>query len=163
MSLLFLYSGRTKKNDPSSDEHAAFLPVSTQNMAQHNMSPYHDYRWSGDSGQGTERSSTAVSRDISPTDPHRFAKHEDDVDGDEEGVAMSMPVPQGHIRFRIKVVDKFLSKRIPGLFSARLLKAIEVAYEVVDRTILILGFIALTSGGVTYTGIFVSGLASSLT
>ncbi|KAI9877743.1 MAG: hypothetical protein M1823_007056, partial [Watsoniomyces obsoletus] len=55
MSLLFLYSGRTEKSAPSSCEHAAFLPISTDNMTQHNMSPYHDHRWSGDSGQGTER------------------------------------------------------------------------------------------------------------
>lgn len=154
MSLLFLYSGRTKKSELQTNEHAAFLPISTENIGQHNMSPYHDYRWSGDSGQGTERSS----RDISPTDPHRYSKPETELDDDddEEGVPMPMPSPQRPSRFRIRVVDKFLSARVPGLFSAKLLKTVEVAYEVVDRTILILGFIALLTGGVTYAGMFVS-------
>ena len=155
VSLLFLYSGRTKRSQAQSNEHAAFLPTSTENMAQHNMSPYHHYRWSGDSGQGTERSS----RDISPTDPNRFSKPEaepEDDDDDEEGVPMPLPSPQRPSRFRIRVVDRFLSARVPGLLSSKLLKAIEIAYEVVDRSILILGFIALTSGGVTYAGIFVS-------
>jgi hypothetical protein len=166
MSLLFLYSGRTKTGSLRSSEHAAFLPVSTENMMQHDMSPYHDYRWSGDSGQGTERSSSQTSRDISPTDPQRYVKPEpqpDDDDDDEEGLPMPMPTPQRSSFFRVRVVDKFLSKRVPGLFSARLLKVIEAAYAVIDRTILVLGFIALTTGGVTYTGIFVSSSASSPT
>jgi hypothetical protein len=33
---------------------------------------------------------------------------------------------------------------------------IEIIYQVIDRTSLILGFIALTTGGVTYAGMFVS-------
>jgi hypothetical protein len=166
MSLLFLYSGRSKKPDTSAIERAAFLPVSSANMAQHNGStPYrHAYRWSGDSGSPTGRSSTTLNspRDISPTDLYRLHKELDDdnetVD-DEEGLPMPMPVQTApsQSRFRIKAVDAFLSRRVPGLFSQRLLKAAEVVYEVIDRTILILGWIALISGGVTLAGWMVSG------
>ena len=158
MSLLFTYSGQ--RQNTSSGERAAFLPMSITNMAQHNMAPYSDHRWSGDSGQGTEYSS----RDISPNESHRYTKPEGDTEGDSddgEDVAMPMPQTEPHRAswFRIQKVDDFLSQRVPGLLSHKLRKFVEVAYEVVDRTILILGFIALTTGGVTYFGIMVSAVA----
>lgn len=169
MSLLFTYSGRGKRANSANDEHAAFLPVA--NMPEHGMRPYSDYRWSGDSGQGTERSSVSNSRDISPTDPNRrdafddFEKPEplpaDDDDDDEEDRLATEPhaLPQspGSRWFRIRRVDTFLSARVPNLLSAKFLRLTEVVYDVIDRTILLLGFIALVSGGVTFAGIFVSG------
>lgn len=155
MSLLFTYSG--KRQDTSSGERSAFLPMSITNMAQHNMAPYSDHRWSGDSGQGTEYSS----RDISPNESHRYTKPEGDTDRDsDDGEDVAMPMPQTEPRragwFRIQKVDEFLSQRVPGLLSHKLRKVIEHVYEIVDRTILILGFVALTTGGVTYFGIMVS-------
>jgi hypothetical protein len=171
MSLLFLYSGRTNKADASALERAAFLPVSTANMAQHDVAtPYrHAYRWSGDSGSPTGRSSTTLNspRDVSPNDLYRLSKEvdgDDDMTDDEEGLPMPMPSQPAttRSRFRIKALDAFLSKRVPGLFSEKLLKGIEIAYEVVDRTILILGWIALMTGGVTLAGWMVSGAEPSL-
>ncbi len=170
MSLLFLYTGRTRKVEPQGEETTRFLPVSMENMVGFTdspVSPYHDYRWAGDTARNAERSfsgTTQNSRDISPDNDHRFPKEQPprtDADGDneeeeEDGLPMPMPAPQRRSLFRVKRIDSFLTKRVPGLFSARLLKAAEVMYEVFDRTILILGFIALVSGGVTYFGIFVS-------
>jgi hypothetical protein len=171
MSLLFTYSGRGKGTSNASAEQAAFLPVSVENMSQHNVRPYTDYRWSGDSGQGTERSSTLNSRDISPTDPNRrdtfdeFEKPEpqpadtDDGDDDEDEVAAgshhSSQSPRSRW-LRISRVDSFLSARVPNLLSAKILRVVKVVYDMIDKTILVLGFIALVSGGVTYAGIFVS-------
>jgi hypothetical protein len=43
---------------------------------------------------------------------------------------------------------------MPGMLSTKIWRAGQVAYEIIDRTILILGFIALTTGGVTYAGMF---------
>lgn len=171
MSLLFLYSGRTKKASSMPSERAAFLPMSTENMAEHNRhSSYHDYRWSADSGSPTSRSSVTLNspRDISPSNLYRLSKEldrDEDVD-DEEGLPMPLPravteAAPRRSRFRIKAVDTFLSKKVPGLFSQRLVKVAELGYEVVDRTILILGYIALMSGGVTYAGWMVSCLARS--
>jgi hypothetical protein len=162
MSLLFLYSGRSEKKTPAQGERAAFLPVSpTETMVNQPMSAYHDYRWSGDSGQGTERSSTQSSRDASPTNAHRYVKPEPqpDDDDEEDGLPMpmpSLPSPPRASLFRIRIVDTFLTRRVPGLMSTKILRSLEVAYEVIDRTILILGFVALMTGGVTYAGIFVS-------
>ena len=153
MSLLFLYSGHGKQPESQSNEHAAFLSKTRPNMVQYNMAHYHNYRWSGDSGQGTERSS----RDVSPDGLQRFSKPETEDDGgDEEDIPASLPTSSQPTRFRIRIVDKFLSARVTGLFSVKLLRITEIAYEVVNRTILILGFVALLSGGAVYAGIFVS-------
>jgi hypothetical protein len=166
MSLLFLYSGRTKKTELTSSETAAFLPMSAANMAQHNhVLSYHDYRWSADSGSPTSRSSATLNspRDISPSNMYRLSKElerDEDVD-DEEGLSMPLPtvIPEttpSHSRFRVKFVDTFLSAKVPGLFSKRLIRAAEIGYEVVDRTILLLGYVALMTGVVTFAGWMVS-------
>ena len=153
LSLLFLCSGRRKEPEAESNEDKTFPPVSSANMAWRNMAPYPEYRWSGDSGQGTERSS----RDVSPNEIQRFLKPEaEDDEEDEEGTSASLPPPLKPSRFRIRVIDIFLSARVPSLLSAKLLRTTEIAYEVVDRTILILGFAELLSGGAVYAGIFVS-------
>jgi hypothetical protein len=158
MGLLSLYSGRSKQTPAPVHERVGFLPVSIESMAQHiqthHAAGYSTYRWSGDSGQGTERSSFHQSRDISPTDPSRYAKPEaedDDDDDDKEDDS----VPQGRGFLRNTFADRYLSRRISGLLAQRLQRGLETVYEVIDRTILVLGFIAVTTGGVTYAGIFV--------
>ena len=163
MSLLFTYSRRGKQPVVSAGERAAFLPISVENMAHHNMPPYTDCRWSGDSGQGTERSSTLNSRDGSPTGPYQrdtfddFEKPEPEPEDDDDGDVPDTARPQSSRTawLRINVIDKYLSARVPNLLSAKIMRIIKIVYEIVDRTILILGFIALTTGGVTYAGIFV--------
>lgn len=165
MSLLFHYSGRGKQTGTSTSERQAFLPISTANMAQHNGTPYTDHRWSGDSGQGSEASTALNSRDASPTKLLRrgtddsFEKPEPEPQ-DEDDERDEVRLPSRHRSrtawLRINVIDKYLSSRVPNLLSANILRVIEIVYEVIDRTILILGFIALTTGGVTYAGIFVS-------
>lgn len=169
MGLLFTYSGRGKRTSGATAERATFLPMSVENMSQHSVRPYTDYRWSGDSGQGTERSSTLNSRDNSPTDRNRrdtfddFEKPEplpaDDDDEEEDNVTagslQSSQSPRSRW-FRIGRLDSFLSARVPNLLSTKVLRVAQLAYDVIDKAILILGFIALASGGVTYAGIFVS-------
>lgn len=171
MSLLFMYTGRAKPKIPRASETARFLPISTENMAGFTaspVSPYHDYRWSGEIAHGAERSfsgTTQNSRDISPTDAHRFPKEEparSDVESEDgEGLPMPAPGTQRQGVFPMRRLHSFLSKRKPGTTSRKLLKTTETMYEVIDRTILILGFITLSSGGVTYFGIFVSISSSS--
>lgn len=160
MSLIFVYSRRqTATPIDEQDEQAAFFPVSVEAMAQHNTSPYSDYRWSGDSGQGTERSSLHNSRDVSPTNPSRrdnlgpYSKPETEFDEDDDDLET---VEERRGFWRINFAHAYLSRRLHGMFSKRLLNTCEVLYSVIDRTILILGFIAFTTGGVTYAGIFVS-------
>lgn len=162
MSLLFHYSGRGKRSEAASSERQAFLPVSVENMSHHNTRLYANPRWSGDSGQGTEASSTLNSRDASPTNPDRrdpyddFEKPEPQPEPeDEDDESLSQKKPRiGWLRFN--VIDRYLASWVPNLLSAKILRIIEIVYQVIDRTILVLGFIALTTGGVTYAGMFVS-------
>ncbi|KAL2430267.1 putative membrane protein C3B8.06 [Exophiala dermatitidis] len=163
MSLLFTYSGRGKITETpvAAGERAAFLPLSVDNMIHHDTYPYTDHRWSGDSGQGTEQSSTLHSSNGSPLDPHQrnpfddYQKPEPQPEPEDEDDEPAVPRRHSSPRWwRIKALDKYLSARVPNLMSAKFLRVFEVAYEVIDRTILVLGFIALVTGGVTYAGIF---------
>lgn len=160
MSLLFAFSGRCKKEDAApSAERVAFLPISMEALAQHQRfhdphpSAYENTRWSGDSGQGTE----CASPDLSPNytsesgqEGERFFKPEA---GDEEDVQQVLP---RHRHFLAGTfVHEFWKQRVPGLFSQRALKLLEAVYDSIDHIILLLGFIALVTGGITYAGIFV--------
>lgn len=159
MTMLFVYSGKFKKTSApaAASERAAFLPVSVESMAQHNMRPYSDYRWSGDSGQGTERSSTQTSRDVSPTDAARreeyssYTKPEAEPENDDEG---HDEIPQRRGILRNKFFHKYLAARVPALLSSRPFNILTGVHNAIDRSIILLGFIALTTGGVTYAGIF---------
>ncbi len=155
MSSLFVHTGRSRRSVRPCPERAAFLPLSTANMTQQGLDRYAHCRWSRDSGQGTEWSSLRFSRDLSPTEPHQ---PRDDLDKpeaevDEGGDKPPMPAPLAPTRVSRSFIDKYLSVRLPGL-----LKTLEIVYELVDRVILLLGFITLVAGGVTYSGIFVRNL-----
>lgn len=166
MSLLFAFSGRTQKGDavvPA--ETTAFLPISIEAMAEHrhlnHADRYKDTRWSRDSGQGTESaSSSRRSRDQSPADRaqrsqeyEQYGKCEAEDENDEDQIEL----PHHREPLRSTFLHRLFGRRLPILFSQRVLKVLEVIYDGIDRVILILSFIALVTGGVTYTGIFVSG------
>jgi hypothetical protein len=169
MSLLFAFSGRSKKEDtvvPA--ERTAFIPMSIESMAQHqqlhDLQGYKNVRWSGDSGQGTICASPSLhSRDLSPGDSAQGRQEKarchkpevEDEDGDEDGED-EQELPQ-HPRFlRSTFLHNFLKRRLPSLFSQRALKVLESVYNGIDRAVLILSFIALVTGAVTYAGVLVS-------
>lgn len=147
MSLLFAYSGRGKATSGTADERAAFLPLTQDAMAQmnHNLQSERAPRWSGDSGQGTEPPSPSDEAHVPLSKP----EPEDDAasEGDEY---------TGHHYSRGIGFDKYLTKHIPSIFSRRMINAMNIVYEIIDRTILVLGFAVLVTGGVTYAGIAVS-------
>lgn len=137
------------------DDRGAFVPVSTENMEQHHriheISQANMYRFSNDSGQGTEPNTESLrSQSISSnnSDEHPLPdvrrEHEEEEQDEKHGLMHGSKV------------DKFLSKRIPGLLSSRVLRIFQFFYNAIDRVILILGFVALTTGIATYGGFFVS-------
>ncbi len=148
MGLIYAYAGR--KND-------GFIPVSTEAMAEHqrihNLEDARPnlYRFSNDSGQGTEpnteslRSESISSQSSDHQLPDARREHEEEDDQEEKQGLMNGTK-----------VDKFLSSKIPGMLLSRVLKVLRFFYNAVDCIILILGFVALTTGGVTYGGFFVS-------
>ena len=149
MSLIFIYSGRNATSSTTS-ERASFL---TQTLHRMNR-PILKETWSGDSGQGTEpyssSSSARTSRTLSPDRDYEYTK-EDQLDETDEVPLRQSPKSAW---FKSSRIDGFLSRYIPRLDSQKFMKVAEVLYEIIDRTILILGFIAITTGIVTYTGIF---------
>jgi len=135
------------------DDRGAFVPVSAANMQQHQR--MHDlqaqadmYRFSNDSGQGTEPNteslrSQSISSNTSDDIPLPELRDHEDEEEEKAGLMHGSRV------------DRFLSKKIPGLLSFKVLRVFGFFYIVIDRVILLLGFVALTSGIVTYGGFFV--------
>lgn len=162
MGIISAYTGR--HNATPHPEREGFMPVSTEAMEEHQR--IHDlrmaetYRFSNDSGQGTEPNTESLrSQSISSTGddelkiPGLSRRNTDDSMEEEK-----------HGLLHGGRLDQFLSKKIPGLLSSRVLRFFQFLYDVVDRLILILGFVALTTGFVTYGGLFMgdrifSGLA----
>ncbi|KAL2828964.1 hypothetical protein BDW59DRAFT_142599 [Aspergillus cavernicola] len=151
MALIFTYAGRGEKEE-SVDERAQFLPVSTEDMAESFPAGIrHEYRWSRDSCQGTERNTASIqsrsssSSCTSPSDEYGgFEKPEEDL-------PEQLPESSGFLHSN--VLDRFLASRVPCLVSGRALRILDFMYNVSDRFILQLGFIAILSGAVTYGGI----------
>ncbi|PWY88444.1 integral membrane protein [Aspergillus heteromorphus CBS 117.55] len=154
MSLIFAYAGRAE-TESSSYEQAAFLPVSTDEMAESPQSYpagiRHSYRWSRDSGQGTERNSSSLhSRPGSPS----CGSPSDEYDGfekPEDSLPESSSKPRGC--FRVPFADRFLASRVPRMVSGRVVRILSIIYNVIDRIILPFGFVAIATGGVTYGGL----------
>ncbi|KAL7619961.1 hypothetical protein AAE478_010508 [Parahypoxylon ruwenzoriense] len=149
------------------EEEQAFIPVSTEAMVEHQRmnnglfsSPY---RQSNDSGQGTEPNteslrSNSLSTAVGPESPielsDRRAHYEDDYEDLQfKSAEMLSSKPAG----------SFIAK-FAGKISTRAWKILLFAYNFIDRTILILGYITLCTGIITFGrffeghGIF-SGLA----
>lgn len=150
MGIITAYTGRQAKQ-----QSPAYNPVSTEAMREHHRwqglrSPQAG-RFSNDSGQGTERNTASLrSQSISSASGDDQMpsprEHHDEGAGEVERQGLL-----GGTR-----VDQFLSKRIPGMLSSRVLRFGQLLYDVVDRVILMLGFAALSTGIVTYGGLFVS-------
>ncbi|KAI1080285.1 hypothetical protein F5B20DRAFT_107016 [Whalleya microplaca] len=158
--------GRNGAQQHGKEEEQAFIPISTEAMAEHQRMNdrlfSHDYRHSNDSGQGTEPNSESLrSNSVSTAIGHespiemsdRRAQYEDDEDLEFKPVDLHSP--KG---------PTSLVARLAGKISTRAWKVLGFTYNFIDRTILILGYIALCTGVITYGrffeghGIF-SGLA----
>jgi len=116
-------------------------------------------RWSGDSGQGTERNSGSLfSHSPSPSVQSENQQLHDPEptfnNGDEDGDEYET-VDEKCDMLRNTRVDHFFLRNIHHVGS-RTAKALRIFYTVMERTMLLLGFVALASGGVVYAGIFVS-------
>lgn len=114
-------------------------------------------RWTDDSGQGTERNSTSIAGDTpSPStesertlhDPHQDYQigHEEDEDGDD--VAL-----EKRSFLKNTKVDRFLSRTVPRFVVGRTFKALRIVYVVLERTLILQGFLAFCTGIVVLGGI----------
>lgn len=149
--IISAYTGQ--RGHKTQAERNDYMPVSTEAMAEHHriQSLRHgeSYRLSNDSGQGTERNTESLrSHSVSSTgeDSELPGARKNELDESEEK----------HGLLHGSKVDKFLMSKIPGLLSSRVLRVFQLMYDIVDRSILLLGFAALLTGIVTYGGLFVS-------
>lgn len=156
---------RERLADSRPEERQGFIqiPVSAEAMAEHEsrfpVGPYS--RFSNDSGQGTEprteslRSHSLSSGGGGPPSPIREAHKEyrhsgDGADDDDEDLEARLPV------FCKPTKPHSVVLRVARKISDRLYTALVFWYNFVDRTILILGFIALCTGIISFGRFFVS-------
>lgn len=166
IGLLARVAGVLSRRRGSSPEQQSFIPISTEAMAEHESRFAGDCRLSNDSGQGTEphteslRSHSLSSGADSPilamrNTPLRDADKEyeehRDLDSDIEA---RIPIISRSSRV-LSVMQK-----VAGRVSSRFWKIFVFVYNFVDRTILILGFITLCTGIITFGRFFVSLVAS---
>ncbi|KAI1275030.1 hypothetical protein F5Y07DRAFT_400881 [Xylaria sp. FL0933] len=140
------------------EEEQSFIPISTEAMAEHQRMNHgmlsSPYRQSNDSGQGTERNTeslrsgsvSTVFGHESPIDLDRRRHYEDD---DEEEDLAFKPA-----EMHPSSGSKSLITKIAGKISDKAWKVIMLGYALVDRTILILGYITLCTGLITYARFF---------
>lgn len=147
LGVISTYAGRKDDNG------GAFIPISAEVMAEHQrrheLRRAGSYRFSNDSGQGTEPNTESLrSQSISSTHfDLPTARHTDDHEDDS--------MEEKHGLMHGSKVDKYLRSRIPRLISVEVLKVVRFFYNAVDRFILILGFVGFTTGIATYGGFFV--------
>jgi hypothetical protein len=157
MALADAYASRSKVG---AVESYAGDDLNAANMAQyqrvHGAGATSYPRWSNDSGQGTELNSASLygnSRSPSVESEqqerfldvgHRYRQDEDDdsFDGNEK---------RGLLKGT--AVDRFLLRNIARFFVGKPLKILRFIYIVIERTILIQGFVGIMSGTVVYGGI----------
>jgi hypothetical protein len=154
MALVNLYSTRSNGRRHSGQQ------ISVANMTRYQRlqteQDTDNVRWSGDSGQGTERNSYSLFGSGSPGTDNTERRNFDDetlpayqnVDGDDE------PEKRGFLRNTR--VDRFLSRNIHRIAFGKTLKINAVLYTVIERTIIMMGWISLMTGIVTFGGLFVS-------
>lgn len=149
-----LYASGGKPQEEHVEEESAFLPIADASMQHYQrtveMRVPEEYRYSRDSGQGTEPDSprdTSISSlcDDSSEEPSPFHQSQH-VDADLE-------YHEKHNALRISTFNR-IAKILSGMMSKRALKLINITHDMVNYSILLLGFAAITSGIVVYAGVF---------
>jgi hypothetical protein len=160
MALINAYAVRSRTGSIGQD---ARHELNVANMAQYQR--IHDLqissapsRWSNDSGQGTERNSASLyghSRSPSVESEqgrfldatHRYT-HDAEEDLDDEIEKRSF--------LRGTAVDRFFSHNVAKFAVGKPLVVLRFLYVMIERTIIVQGFIAVASGTIVYGGIAVS-------
>lgn len=136
------------------EEQAALIPVSAHAMehqAEYLSQRPEQYRYSHDSGHGTEPESSR-SHSISSLQSREEKPLDSDIADNTH------PVTEYHEKPRsiFTAVNNFFLSHIPGLLSIRVRRTLDYFNETVDWLILPLGFVTIVSGVVVYGGVFVS-------
>lgn len=119
-----------------------------------------NHRWSTDSGQGTEPNSPDSSRNGSVSS---YSGLEDVTQKEGDDIAAQDEDSDRGGRVVRRISQTAFSRTLSGLTSYRVWRYTNFSYTVVDRIILPFGFIAFTTGIVTYGRLFVRNSMSEVT
>lgn len=154
VSLVGRVSGAIKaSNRGSSQEEHRFIPVSPDTRDSSHYRFAHGYRLSDEtvhgSGPATESlRSNSVSTHVADDEDLSISRHAKDYEDDEPELE---DMPFSNSKSRSALMEK-LTRAISGRFW----KYLNLGYKIVDRIVLPFGFIAFTTGVVTYGRLFVS-------
>ena len=151
--------------------HSDFQPMSSENMAEYQrltaetpQGPrFHDYRFSRDSGQGTERNTASLASNsraaswtsadgVFPQRKHYRDASEDDNASDAE-LEDHADEKRGFFRRSSSLADRILLKKFSKLsLSSRTTAALTFLSTLLERLMLVFGFVSITTGLVVYGG-----------
>lgn len=158
MSVIDAYATRAHPASPRKAVH----DLNAANMAQYqrvqdSQTPPAP-RWSNDSGQGTERNSASLyghSRSPSvESEQERFLDSAHGCPNDNEGDISEDPEKIDFLRGT--AVDRLLSRHVARFAIGKPLRILRLLSVFIERTILVQGFVGITSGTIVYGGIGVS-------
>lgn len=159
ISVVFLYTDQSHHKRRRSGQ-----PITAAAMAEYRRfvsPPDPDVRrWSGDSGQGSERNSSSLFRHSpSPSVGSENQQLHDKANdyGDEDYNDESDSHEQRSF-LRRTTVDRFLSRNVVRFanWKATLL-GLRIMHTTIEKSILIFGFLCICTGSIIYSGIMVSG------
>lgn len=166
IGLLRLCADDKKIEDSHGEERLAFMPLGTNNMTgYHQMHPESVasmHRYSHDSGHGTESN---TSRSDSPAG---LLEEKDKETPQFEDQARDYDIPYRKSERLLGSAKMFrLLSRVSHAMPNRIWNILTWYYDTVDILILIIGFVAILTGLVTYGGVFrgsniFNGLAHSV-
>ncbi|MCJ1432592.1 hypothetical protein MMC27_001949 [Xylographa pallens] len=118
------------------------------------------YRYSQDSGQGTEPSTP---RNSSPAPPQTFDEDREDTPMFSRDNDFKDVMGEKHNIWTKNTVKRIFSKRFLATTQHQVVAYVYALYDIADRLILFLGFATILSGLITYGGIFkADGIFSGL-
>ncbi|ELR08363.1 hypothetical protein VC83_04626 [Pseudogymnoascus destructans] len=158
---LITASARLRGGSRNSEEQLPFIQSLQQSVGGHQWANAAEnspgYRFSDDSGHGTEQNDESLRGNSS-------SSLEDDRDvmnginrkyyeGEADDLAPSPKKRSRHVLV-MKRLRAVLLGKVPLYISSRVTGLLRIFEAIITRTILIQGFVAITTGAVTYAGIF---------
>lgn len=144
-----------KIHDVSAEEQTAFLPISTEALAQHYqiqaMRFPEQHRYSHDSGHCTASEpsrSQSISSQGDEEEQQKLREYRDEC--------LPGPVDSGKHGWVWKARIQNVASKISATIPSRTLRVMNAVYDAIDCLSLLFGFVAIMTGAVVYGGVFVS-------
>lgn len=155
MALLNLYTGRSTHAYSALSAQPASQAAMAEHQRMHDLRKFGDYRWSRDSGLASERNTESIASGSSSRSSSMHSQElRDALREHEEQEYDHEEADQEKAGFlKNTSVDRYLSAQIPRIASKSVVTCASVVYIVLERFMVILGFVAFVTGVVDYSGI----------